>query len=160
MPSSGRRSRSPKNRKWVLKGKVRKPRDTGEPRLGECRPWHTYWLCRYNRRVAQSRLAGAHSKSNVLFQGYVLQGLWIPGKGMEVLQNFQKFWVRVWKCYRTHRSLGYCGTGVQNSQKFRAGIKNAVPVTRVFVALAYRTYRSSGYGYDVVHNLQKFRARV
>ena len=27
------------------------------------------------------------------------------------------------KIYRTSRSSGYCGTGVQNSQKFRAGTK-------------------------------------
>lgn len=28
--------------------------------------------------------------SNTIFQGYVLQGkFWIPGKGMEILQNFQ-----------------------------------------------------------------------
>ena len=30
-----------------------------------------------------------------IFQGYVLQGLSILGKGMGVLQNFQKFRVRV-----------------------------------------------------------------
>ena len=28
-------------------------------------------------------------------QGYVLLGLWIPGKGMGVLKNLQKFRVRV-----------------------------------------------------------------
>ena len=28
----------------------------------------------------------------------------IPGKGMGFLRKFQKFWVRVRKCYRTHRS--------------------------------------------------------
>ena len=60
----------------------------------------------------------------------------VPGKGMGILQNLQKFRVRV-----------------QNSQKFRelwqrrteptevAGrYKNAVPVPRVFVARAYRAY--------------------
>ena len=41
-------------------------------------------------------------------------------------------------CYRTHRSSGYCGTGVQNSQKFR-----------VRVRMSCRTYRSSGYRYVV-----------
>ena len=51
----------------------------------------------------------------------------VPGKGMGILQNLQKFRVRVRKCYRTHRSSGYCGTGVQNSQKFRAGIKMLYP---------------------------------
>ena len=71
---------------------------------------------------------------------------------------------------------------LQNAQKFRVlwhgraeltevpgRYKNAVPVPRVFVALAYRTYRSSGYEYEsrtdltevpgtgmnALHNLQK-----
>ena len=47
-----------------------------------------------------------------------------------------------------HISSGYYGTGVQNSQKFRAGTKNAVPVPRVLWRGAYRTHRSSGYGYE------------
>ena len=44
----------------------------------------------------------------------------VPGTGMDVVQNSQKFRVRVLTYYRTHRSSGYCDTGVQNSQKFRA----------------------------------------
>ena len=72
----------------------------------------------------------------------------VAGKGMGVLQKLKKFRVRVWKCYRTHKSSGYCGTGVQNSEKFRAGTKNAVPVSRVLWYGAYRAYRSSGYGYE------------
>ena len=97
--------------------------------------------------------------------------MWIPGKGMGVLQNFQKFQVRAWKCYRTHRSSGYCGTVVQTSQRFRAGTQSAVPVPRVLWHGAYRAHRSSGYGYEcrteltevpdtgmkVLQNLQKFR---
>ena len=47
---------------------------------------------------------------------------------MGVLQNFQKFRVRVWKCYRTSRSSGYSGTDIQNWA-------------------SYRTSRSFGYGY-------------
>ena len=47
----------------------------------------------------------------------------VPGTGMNVIQNSQKFRVQVWKSYRTHRSSRYCGTGVQNSQKYRAGTK-------------------------------------
>ena len=31
---------------------------------------------------------------------------------MRILQNFQQFRVRVWKCYRTSRSSGHCGTGL------------------------------------------------
>ena len=91
---------------------------------------------------------------------------------MGVLQNFQKFRVRVRKCYRTHRSSGYCGAGVQNSQKFRAGKKQDVPVPGVLWDGSYITHRNSGYGYEsltelpevtgtgmkVVQNLHNFRA--
>ena len=38
-------------------------------------------------------------------QGCVLQGC-IPGTGIEVFQNLQKFRVRAWKSYITHRSSG------------------------------------------------------
>ena len=31
----------------------------------------------------------------------------VPGTGMNVVQNSQKFFVRVWMLYRTHRSSGY-----------------------------------------------------
>ena len=105
---------------------------------------------------------------------------------MVLLQNLQKFRVRVRKCYRTHRSSGYCGTGVQNSQKFRAGIKmlypypgylwyerkelTEVPGTgisvvqnlqkfRVRVLVSYRTYRSSGYGYECPTELTEVLCR-
>ena len=94
------------------------------------------------------------------------------------------FPVMVWQSYRTFRSTGtgmevlqnsqgsgYCGTGAQNSHKFRAGTKNAVPVPRVLWYGAYRTHRLSGYGYEypteltevpgtgmkVLQNFQKFR---
>ena len=73
---------------------------------------------------------------------------------MGVLQNFQKFRVRVWKCYRTSRSSGYCGTGIQNFQKFRSGTKHAVPILR---PRTYRTSRISRYGMKVLQNFQKFR---
>ena len=53
---------------------------------------------------------------------------------MEVLQNFQKF-----------RVLCHGRTGLT---EVSGRYENAVPVPRVFVALAYRTYRSSGYGYE------------
>ena len=79
--------------------------------------------------------------------------MWIPGKGMGVSQNFQKIRVRVWKCHRTHRISGYCGTGLPNSQKFRAGTKHAVPVPRVLWHGSYRTHRSSGYGYESLTQL-------
>ena len=56
-----------------------------------------------------------------------------------MLHKFQKF--------------RYCGTGVQNSQKFRAGTKGAVPVPRVLWHGVYRTHRSFGYGYESVTQL-------
>ena len=31
----------------------------------------------------------------------------VPGTGMNVVQNSQKFFVRVWMLYTTHRSYGY-----------------------------------------------------
>ena len=91
-----------------------------------------------------------------------------------------RFRVRVWESYRTsrvfgysyrtHQSSGYCGTGVQISQKFRAGTKHAVPVPRVLWHGSHRTHRSYGYGYEsltevpeapgtgmkVLQNFQKF----
>ena len=70
------------------------------------------------------------------------------GKGMRILQNVQKFRVRVRMSYRTSRSSGYCGTGVRNSQKFRAGTKHAVPVPQVLWPRSYRTFRSSGYRHE------------
>ena len=70
----------------------------------------------------------------------------VPGKGMGILQNLQKFQVRVRGCYRTHRNSGYCGTAVQNSQKFPAGIK---------MMYAYPGYCGTG-----VQSFQKFRVRV
>ena len=90
---------------------------------------------------------------------------------MGVVQNLEKFWVRVWMFYRTHRSSGYCGTGVRNSQKFRVGTKSAVPVPAVLWHGGYRAYRSSEYGYEcpaelaevpgtdmrVLQNFKKFR---
>ena len=67
---------------------------------------------------------------------------------MGVLQNFQNFRVRVWKCFRTSRSSGYCGTGIQNFPKFRSGTKHAVPVPRVLWPKTYRTSRSFRYEYE------------
>ena len=90
---------------------------------------------------------------NVYLHDRVLSGLWIPGKAMGVFQNFQKFRVRVWKCYRTSRSSGYCGTGIQNSQKFRAGTERDVPVPRVLWHGSYITHRSSGYDYESLAEL-------
>ena len=73
---------------------------------------------------------------------------------MGILKNLQKFRVRVRKCSEL-RSSGYCGTGVQNSQKVPGRYKSAVSVPRVFVARAYRAYRSSGYGYEYPTELRE-----
>ena len=94
----------------------------------------------------------------------------ISGKGYEDLTELPDVPVRVSMSYKTSRSSGHCGTGVQNSQKFRAGSKRAVPVPRVLWPRAYRTSRSSGYRYEcrtelpevpgtgmnALQNLQKF----
>ena len=77
------------------------------------------------------------------FQGYVLQDAWIPGKA-----------------YRTSRSAGYCGTGVQNSQMLRAGTEGAVPVPRKLWHGAYRPHRSLGFGYECPTELTEARVRL
>ena len=69
------------------------------------------------------------------------------GKGTDVLQNFQKFRVRVWKCHGTHRCSGYCGTGVQNSQEVPDRYKKCCTRTPGIVARG-------------VQNSHKFRVRV
>ena len=57
----------------------------------------------------------------------------VPGTGMKVLQNFQKY-----------RALWH---GPTELTEVPGRYKNAVPVPRVFVVRAYRAYRSSGYRY-------------
>ena len=63
---------------------------------------------------------------------------------MEVLQNSQK----------------YCGAGVQNSQKFRAGTKKAAPVPRVFGTGRTELAEVQGTGMNVLQNSHKLRVRV
>ena len=90
----------------------------------------------------------------------------VPGKGRGILQNLQNFRVRVRKCYRTHRSSGYCGMDVHNSQKCGQVLEcctrtpgicgtgvRSLQKFRVRVLMSYRTYRSSGYGYASVTEL-------
>ena len=88
----------------------------------------------------------------------------VPGKGMGILQNLQRFRVRAGGVTDFTEVPGIV-TGVQNSEK----LQNDIPVPRVFVALAYVRSRSSacGYGYrtelpevrgmgmDVLQNLRK-----
>ena len=80
----------------------------------------------------------------------------IPGKGRGVLQNLQKFRVRVRKCYRTHRSSGYCGTGVQNLQNVWAGIRMLYPYPAYLWHGRTELTEVPGTGMNVVQNLQKF----
>ena len=128
------------------------PLPTGN--MGVAKPIHERWY----RRLLQ--------ESKVLFCR-------VCGFQVRVWESYRtsKSFVRVWMCYRTHKSSGHCGTGVHNSQKFRAGTKSAVPVPRVLWHAAYRAYRSSGYGYEfptkltevpgtgmrVSQNFEKFR---
>ena len=79
----------------------------------------------------------------------------VPGKGMGILHNLQKFPVRVRKCYRTRRSSGYSGTGVQNS-KFRAGIKMLYPYPGYLWHGRTELTEVPGTGMNVLQNLQKF----
>ena len=66
---------------------------------------------------------------------------------MEVVQNSQKFQVGKQMLYR---DTGYCGTGVQNIQKF--GV-------RVWIS-DRTTHKSSGHGMEVPQNSQKFRGGI
>ena len=72
----------------------------------------------------------------------------VPGTDIIVIQDSRECRVLVFKSYKTFRSSGYCGTGVQNLQKFREGISMLYPYPDT-VSRAYISYRSSGHGYDV-----------
>ena len=79
---------------------------------------------------------------------------------MEVLQNSQKFRVRVWKSYRTHRSSGYRYGSLAELTEVPGRYTNVVPVPRVLWHGRTELTEVSGTGMDVVQNLQKFRVRV
>ena len=49
----------------------------------------------------------------------------VPGMGMEALQNSQKY--QVWKSYTTHKRSGYGMEVFQSSQKFQVGIRMLCP---------------------------------
>ena len=96
----------------------------------------------------------------------------MPGSSgiVPVLQKSQKFRVRVRKCYRIHASSGYCGTGVQISQKFRAGFKMLYPypaylwhgrtelteVPGTGMNVVQHLKEVPGTGMNVLQNLQRF----
>ena len=81
---------------------------------------------------------------------------------MGVFQNFQKIRVRVWKCHKTHRSSGYCGTGLQNSQKLRAGTEGTVPRYPGYCGTGVHPELTEvpGTGMNALQNLHKFWVRV
>ena len=62
------------------------------------------------------------------------------------INNLQKFRAGASLSYITHRSSGYCGSGVQNLQKFGVGEKTLYP---------YPGYCGTG-----AQNLHKFRVRL
>ena len=70
---------------------------------------------------------------------------------MEVVQNSQKFWVRVRQSYRTHRSSGYC---TEISQELHSvGFQDP---GRGYGSLTGFT-EDPGTGKEVIQNSQKFR---
>ena len=90
----------------------------------------------------------------------------VPGEGMGILQNLQKFRVRYGIVTELTEVPGFVARAFRTHIRY----KNDVPVPWVFVELAYRTSRSSGYGYkchtevpevpgtgmNVLQNSQKF----
>ena len=46
---------------------------------------------------------------------------------MGFFNNFLRLRVRLMRCYRTHRSSRYCGTGLLNLQKIQEGIEVLYP---------------------------------
>ena len=82
------------------------------------------------------------------------------GQGYWDLTQLTEFQVRLRKCYRTHRSSGYCGTGVQNSQKLRAGIKMLYPYPGYLWHGRTEFPEVPSTGMNVAQNFHKFRVRV
>ena len=89
----------------------------------------------------------------------------VPGKGMGILQNLQKFRARVRKCYRTHRSSGY----VPRAYTTHRTSELAEVPGRYKMLYPYPGYlwhgrgeltQVPGTGMNVVQKLQKFRVRV
>ena len=77
---------------------------------------------------------------------------------MQVLQNSQKFREQVQ--IMLHPYPGYCGTGVQNSQKFRAGVKMLYPYPGKLWHGRTELTQVLGTDMNVVNNLQKLRIRI
>ena len=107
-----------------------------------------------------SRSSGRVQNKLYPYPGYCREGRIelpeVPGTGMNVVQNFQKFRVRVWKSYKTSRTSGYRGTGVHNSQKFRAGINMLYPYPGSLWHWGTEVPEVPGTGMSVLQKLQKF----
>ena len=71
----------------------------------------------------------------------------VPGNGMGILENLQKFRVGVRKCYRTHRSSGQVQELLYPYPRYLWHGRTELP-------------KVPGTGMNVVQNLQKFRVRV
>ena len=69
----------------------------------------------------------------------------VPGTGMNVVQNFLKFRVRM-KVLQNFQKFRVLWHGRTELTEVPGRYENAAPVPGIFVALAYRIYRSSGYG--------------
>ena len=80
-------------------------------------------VCRANS-VTNLRVGPRDGK----YQGYVLQGLWIPGKGMGVLQNLQKFRV-LWhgRTELTEVPGGYKRCCTRTPGIVARGVQNYIP---------------------------------
>ena len=80
----------------------------------------------------------------------------VPGLGMGILQNLQKFRVRCGSVTELTEVPGI----VARAHRTRIRYKNDIPVPRVSVALAYRTSRTSGYGYECPAELTEALCRA
>ena len=101
--------------------------------------------------VQNSQKFRSGTKTSKRYPGYseteVTDLTGVPCTGMKVVKRSQKFRVRVSNPHGTHRTFGYCGTGVHNSQKFR-----------IRVCRSHITRRTSGYCGMGVQSSPKFQA--
>ena len=61
------------------------------------------------------------------------------------IQNRRVIFVGYRICYRTHASVGYCGTTVTERTEVKGVVYRAVRVFSVGYRICYRTHRSIGY---------------
>ena len=73
--------------------------------LQDFQKFRVLWHGRTELAEVPGRYKNAVPVPRVLWHGQDLTE--VPGTGMNVVHNSQKFFVRVWMLYRTHRSSGY-----------------------------------------------------